>query len=183
MRAKSCFYSLSPANCYHFCEFVTSKSATLPAFFCERDAFLHVTTTKNAIVCLCVCVRREEQEQPWKPKYEWQLGTQHALSIRLVCVVRRVHASIFLCVSAAAIEESWGEVWSCPSQHSQSWVTADFQQAPLSGTYKHTHTNQSMQPGAHYQTTNPRTAVNLQKTHGASLTELHLLIFRDVSDI
>lgn len=47
----------------------------------------------------------------------------------------------------------------------------------------HTHTNQSMQPGAHYQTTNPRTAVNLQKTHGASLTELHLLIFRDVSDI
>lgn len=39
-------------------------------------------------------------------------------------------------------------------------------------------THQSVQPEAYYQTTNPRTAVNLQKTHGASLTGLHLLISR-----
>lgn len=58
--------------------------------------------------------------------------------------------------------------------------SADLRRAPLSGTSAHpcqAHTS-AVRPGAYYQTANPTTAANPQKTHGASLSVLHLLISR-----
>lgn len=141
-------------------------------------------------VCVCVCVRRKKEGRT-------TLGNQSvsdswALSMLCqsdlcVCVWLVATFVCFLRECAVAIVEAWSESTKLP-------ITAQSDTAPprtssrphyLAHTHTHAeHTHQSVQPGAHYQTTNPRTVVNLQKkTHGASLTGLHLLISRGRNDI
>lgn len=140
------------------------------------------------MVCVRVCVRwkkREKEGERQNNSGNQSVSDSLALSMLcqsdlcscvcvLWCVPPAPHFFVHKCV--VATQEALSKVPSCPSQHSQRRVLRGPPAGPHYLARERTrakHTHQSVQPGAHYQTTNPRTIVNLWcQSDRAALTHL-----------